>query len=155
MTKKITFGGICTALSAVIMLLSDFLHYNTVFLICAAASLFPLVKIKCGTKWAFITVAAAAAVVFIVGANKMFWLFYLLLSVYAVVKGIIESINRMPLEIFLKLIICAAGMGAVYFIYFGAVPLYLLPAGVIVFFIFDFALSIFVSYISKKTRLFQ
>lgn len=154
MTKNLTFCGICCALSVVLALLTDYFPYNTVFLLCAASALFPLTKIKCGTAYSFTAVSASAIVAFILVGNKVFWLSYTLLSVYAVLKGLIENINKLWAELIIKLsayVLCAAGT---VFLLVPDVAWYVVALGAVIFLIYDFALSLFVGYMRKKLRLF-
>jgi len=155
MTKKITFCGMCTALSVAIVMMTGFFPYNTVFIICAATALFPLAKIKCGSSYSVMCVIAGAAVAFMMMGDKIHWLGYALLSVYSVLKGLIESLNKMWLEILIKLIICLIGIAVFSFIVLKNVLVYTALAGVAGFFIYDVALSVFINYIVKKLRFFK
>jgi len=153
MTKKITFSGMCCAISVVMVLLTNVFQFNTAFLLCIAAAVFPLVKIKCGTSYAAAAVFASCVLSFILLAEKIYVLTFSLLAVYSIIKGIIEKLDRVWLEWVLKLVVYFIGAAAVLKIFMPELLLWGILAGIIIFVIYDVALSIFITFALKKLKL--
>jgi len=152
MAKNITFCGVCCAISVVLLMLTNVLTFNTAFLICAATVVFPLIKIKCGSGFSFAALTAAGLLSFMFLPDKFLWAAFSLIALYSLVKGYIEKIEKLWLEILVKAIIYVAVATAVLNIFPQQIFLVSLSVGGVIFAIYDFALSIFITYIMKKLR---
>lgn len=153
MTKKITFSGMGCAISVVILLLTNIFPFNTAFLLCIATVVFPVIKMKCGTSYAAAAVFASCVLSFVLLAEKIYVLTFSLLAVYSIIKGIIERFDRMWLEWVLKLVVYFIGAAAVLKIFMPGLLLQGILAGVIIFVIYDVALSVFVTFARQKLKL--
>lgn len=153
MTKKITFSGMCCAISVVILIMTNIFQFNTAFLLCAAAAVFPIIKIKCGNGFAFAAVFVSAVLSFILLAEKIYVFTFLLLAVYSVLKGVIETLRKIWLEWLLKLAAYILGTGVILKIFMPVFWIQGILAGLIVFIIYDFALSVFITFARQKLKI--
>ena len=152
MAKNITFCGICCAISVVVLLLTNVLTFNTAVLTCGATVVFPLIKIKCGNGFSFSALAATVLLSFMFLPDKLLWASFSLIAFYSVIKGYIENINILWVEIFAKTVIYILAATVVLNVFPQKFFYAAFFAGGVIFAIYDFALSIFVSYIRKKLR---
>lgn len=155
MAKKISFGGICAALSVASLLLVNVFVTNKIFFTCLATVFIPVCALVCGASWGAASWLAAAAVAFFIVPEKTVWAAFLVLGAYALVKGFIEKINRQLLEWVLKLVFYAAAFGAAVLIFpFPDRLVWLFfGAGAFIFAVYDIALSLGISYLSKKIKI--
>ena len=154
MTKKIAFSGVCTAMALVFMLLTALLPVNTLFLLCVSTVFIPLVLIKCGKTYAVCALIASAALVFIFVPDKILCLEFALLGAYTLCKSLIEKIGVLWAEWAIKLAAYFAVALTVTFLLFKTLEgaLWIVAAGAVIFIIYDIALSVGISYISKKIK---
>ena len=152
MAKNITFCGICCALSIVLLTLTNILPFNTAVLLCAASAVFPIARIKCGAGYALAAAAASALLSFMFLPDKLFWAEFTATAVYAVLKGSIEGLEKLWLEILCKAGFYFAGMSIILKAFIGNVDPLLLAAGAAVFIIYDVFLTFFIGFIRKKVH---
>ena len=152
MAKNITFCGVSVALSVLMLMLTNVLPFNTAVLVCGATVVYPLVKIKCGGGYAFAAFAAGALLSFILLVDKFLWAGFLLLALYSVIKGYIERIVNLPLEILAKAAVYTFGAVIMFSIFRGAAFAAVFVSGAAVFAIYDIFLSFFITFIRKKLR---
>ena len=157
MAKKISFGGICTALSVVCLLLVNIFVTNRIFFTCLATIFIPICVIKCGLPFGIGMWAASSGVAFLIVPDKMVWAAFLVLGGYTLLKGFIEKIPVFAAQWILKLAFYAVSFTAAMFIF----PLsdnkliwIIFGAGAVVFVIYDIVLSMGITYITKKFKLF-
>lgn len=143
-----------SALATVVMLMSYF-PYMT-YAIPAVAGLFIMAAlIETDKKWAFLSFAASAVLVFLSGDPESKFLYIFFFGFYPIVKALIEHLNKRALEWILKFAVFNAAVLSVYLIFakffgfsleefdeFGKYGAYiLLLLGNIVFVIYDIAVS--------------
>jgi len=118
--------------------------------------------IEAGTRWAFIFYGATSLLALFIVPNKLGIIPYILfLGLYGIVKYYIEGIKNMAVEIILKgafFMLCVLGstlivkelfMGDVY----SKFPLWALAmAGLLIFYIYDYAYTRFVIYYETVLR---
>ncbi len=177
-TSRVALGGIFSAVSVLVLLLTIFPFATYALPPLAGAFLIPLV-IECGKKWALCAYAAVSLVaLLIVPDMEAKTLFIVFFGYYPIVKAILESIKNHVCEWLLKLLIFNAaavgGYAILSWIGFSldafridgiSLPLYgflilFLLAGNVIFVIYDIGLTRFLPlYFSRVQpiirRLFQ
>lgn len=156
MAKKISFGGICAALSVVCLLLVNVFATNKIFFTCIATIFIPICVIKCGILTGCAMWVASSAIAFLVVPDKMVWAAFSVLGFYTLLKGYIERLRNMVFEWALKLLYYSISFATAIFVF----PLanysfiwLLFAGGAIVFIIYDIALSFGITYIAKKLKI--
>lgn len=158
----LAFGGICTALSLICLFLGGVISINT-FALMALASVFTgIMYIEGGIKYSVITFVSVSILAFLLPVDKMSFIYYLgFFGYYPIAKGLIERFDKLGLEILVKtilfLVVSFAGIYTINKI-MGIKVSELLPwqlvslAGIVVFHIYDYALSIFFDFYKKRIR---
>lgn len=151
-SQKTAFCGISIAISVMLMGLTAVFTLNKVFFAALSTVVFPLISIRFGRKTAWVAVAAAVLLIFILLPDKLGSVFYGMLAIYSVVKGIVESRFALPREIALKAVCYAAAASVtVIFVHtsFFAV-LYILLFGAAAFAVYDIALTYAISFLNAR-----
>ena len=156
--KDITLGGIMTALSVLVLYLTSILPFNTIALLTIASSFIPVIIIRSNIKTAsFVYIASTILGLFITTPNIVI-MYALFFGIYGLIKYIIEKLNKISLEIILKLLFFNISLIVSILIiklFLGDViinlPIWLLfIVGQVVFLIYDYALTMIITiYINK------
>lgn len=161
MTKasNITKGGIYTALSLLFIYLSNILPTNKFFILIIVSCIIPISILTTSLKNSItIYVSTSLLSLLLLGIKLNVLSYILFFGSYGFIKYYIEKINKLPLEIFLKLVfanICAVIIYFLYTLLFIDVmklkfPVYIfIIAMEIIFLLYDYALTLFISYVSK------
>ncbi|WP_143315373.1 hypothetical protein [Clostridium sp. HBUAS56017] len=159
-TKDITLGGIMVALSIIVLYLTNIITINTFAILTVASCFIPITIIRSNIKTAsFVYIASTIISFFILPTNRaiMYGIFF---GVYGIVKYFIEKINKLPLEILLKLIFF--NIVLVISLFFMSsllgdleikLPMWaLFLAGQVVFLIYDYAITVIISFYLEKFK---
>lgn len=151
-SQKTAFCGVSIAISVMLMGLTAVFTLNKVFFAAVSSAVFPLIAIRFDRKTAWIALAAAVLLIFILLPDKLGAAFYALLGIYSVLKGIIESRCNLPRELTEKAIcyVIAAAF-TIIFVHpnFFAV-LYLLLFSAAAFAVYDIALTYAISFLNAR-----
>lgn len=158
-TSNITKSGLFLALSILIIYLSSIIPNNKAFLLFGASLLIPLCAIVTNLKYALMTYLSASILSLSLFGPFLTVLAYILFfGLYGIIKFYIEKINKISIEIILKLLYFNITLFSSYYIYkliiFHNFNLKYKPIIFIIFqflFLFyDYILSIFIVYLVKK-----
>ncbi len=161
--SRVALGGVLTALSLLLLYLATLVPSGRMGVV-AVAGLVPGVGVVSGGfVTGFLCYAATGLLGFLLLPDKGCALLYvILLGLYPVLKGVIERLRKLPLELVLKLVFFN-GVTSVLFFGFSKLffpllpellhqPLYLYVAGNVVFLIYDFGVSKLITYYVTRIR---
>lgn len=158
-TKKVTLGGILTALTVAILYLASVMPTLRLTACAVSSAIICVMMIKYGTKSSLLVYLAASVVSFVLLPNKMLFVGYaLFFGNYPIIKAYIERIGNIAFEWVVKLIL----FGVYSVIAYGVVTAFfsnvvlpysnsvLLAVVIVIAAIYDIALSLFVSEIRRR-----
>lgn len=102
--KDITLGGILVALTVVTLYLTLLIPTNTIAILTISSLYIPICLVRSNTRTAlFVYIASTIISFFLIPINYslMYGLFF---GIYGLVKHYIERLNKMPIEICIKLV---------------------------------------------------
>lgn len=168
---RIAFSGLVCSLSLVVLFMTGIIPFATYSLPCIAGFLLVTTMVECGDSWAWLSFAAISFLAMILTPDREAALMYIIFfGYYPMVKKYLEMIPSRLLEWASKL---ALFIGAIAGGYFAAVHLFgmeylleeanefgkysllvMLVLGVLVFLLYDIALSrlisVYILYLRKK-----
>lgn len=156
--KEITLSGILTGLTIVILYLNLLLPISTISILTLASLLIPIALIRGSMKSAILVYVSSSIIgLFILPLNIMI-LYILFFGIYGIVKFYIEKINKLPLEIFIKLIFFNIILLLSFFVFKAFIPIEItkLPIEIfliiaeIVFLVYDYALTLLISFYLQR-----
>lgn len=164
---NVAVGGLISAFSLVILLISGIFPYGTYALPLAAGVLLIPIFLEFGVKWSFLVYLSVSLLSLITVADKEAVVLYILLfGYYPFLKAYIERLKNKFLKYLLKLIVFNISAVSAYYIMlfvfnmsseefrlFGVdLPLVFLAVGNLIFLVYDRCLSICVALYFKKYR---
>lgn len=159
-TSNITKGGIYTALSLLFIYLSNILPTNKFFILIIVSCIIPISIITTNFKNSVtIYVATSLLSLLLLGIKLNVLSYIIFFGSYGFVKYYIEKINKLVIEILLKLVfanICAVIIYFFYRLLFVDIinlkfPIALIILAVeIIFLLYDYALTLFISYVDRN-----
>lgn len=159
--KDITLGGILIALTVITLYLNLIIPINTFAILTISSCYVPIAIMRSNIKLGMFVYIASSVIGFLIIPLNIMIPFILYFGSFGLVKFYIEKLKNMPLEIILKLVFSNIMLFIGYFIFTSFVgpipskfPLWiLLIAAQIAFIIFDYALTLIITfYISKFHR---
>lgn len=166
-SSKTALGGIVSALSVTLMMLTGVIPFMTYALPLAAGSLLILMVIEINKRWAFVVYAAVSLLSIFVVPDKEAAVFYVaFFGYYPIIKSALEKHLNIVIEWVVKLIIFNASTVAGYFftIYVLGIPfdetgefgrygiMIMLALANAVFIAYDVMLTRFITLYLKKFR---
>lgn len=158
-SRFIARGGILTAIGVLLLYLSTISPTSKVYILGAASCLIPISVLLTNIRNSFIVYIATSLISFLMLGFKGSVIAYIIFfGLYGFIKYYIERLRNIPLEIILKLIYFNISIGILFSLYkfFFAdllkinLPIYEVVIMLqFVFIIFDYALTLFIDYISK------
>lgn len=158
-TLDLARGGLFTALGVLFIYLSSVIPTSRLYVLGIASCIIPLSILTTNLKTSFLIYISTSILSLLIAGFKGTVLMYIFLfGLYGFVKYYIEKLRNMPFEIILKLIYFNISIGILYYFYtaFFAgelrinLPIYVaLIAFQFVFIIFDYVLTLFISYANK------
>ena len=152
--KEITLSAALIALTIIILYLNLLLPISTLSILTLASLLVPIALMRGSMKSAILVYVASSIIGFFILPINIIILYILFFGIYGIVKYYIEKINKLPLEILIKLIF----FNIIFFISFFVFKLFIkieittLPIWLfwivaqIVFLVFDYALTLLISF---------
>ena len=155
-SNKLAIGGISVALSLVILYLTNIIPINTLAILTIASSVIPISLIKTDIKTSIMVyiVTSVCSFMFLPITYSIMYIF--LFGVYGIIKSFIERLHNTPIEIILKLVYFNIILIIGYFVLpslLGNIKISLFIAFIssnIVFLIYDYALTIVITYFITK-----
>ena len=156
--KEITLSAILVALTNIILYLNFLLPISTISILTLASLLIPIALIKGSIKSAFLVYIASSIIGFFILPINIILLYILFFGIYGIVKYYIEKLNKLYLEIFCKIIFCNISLFISIFEFksFIAIEITKLPLWLLwiiaqpVFLIFDYALTLLISFYMQR-----
>ncbi|MBS5884683.1 MAG: hypothetical protein E6300_10370 [Clostridium sp.] len=156
--KEITLSAILVALTNIILYLNFLLPISTISILTLASLLIPIALIKGSIKSAFLVYIASSIIGFFILPINIILLYILFFGIYGIVKYYIEKLNKLYLEIFFKMIFFNISLFISIFIFksFIAIEITKLPLWLLwiiaqpVFLIFDYALTLLISFYMQR-----
>lgn len=157
-TKNLTIGGISIALSLVILYLSTIISINTIAILTVASSIIPITIIKSDIKTSILVYIITSILSFFFLPINYSLLYILLFGIYGITKYFIEKINKLPLEIILKLVFFNIMLGIGYLLMDSLLNMInlrlslwiLIIIAQFAFLIYDYALTIIISFYLQR-----
>ncbi|WP_139905244.1 hypothetical protein [Clostridium thermarum] len=157
---NIARGGLLIALTVLLIYISSVSPTSKLTILTVASAMIPYSIMITGVKNSFIVYAATSILSFILTASKAEPVAYILLfGLYGFIKYYVESINKVLLEIILKLVYFNATFFILYSLYTELftspinikLSIYvLIAAAQVVFFIYDYAMTVVINYIRRR-----
>lgn len=157
-SKDIAYLGVLLGLNQLFIILSSVIETNTLILFGAAALIVGVVIVEFGGKSGILFYVASCFLGFVLTFNKIEIITYIMFfGIYSIIKYIIEKkIENKAIEIIIKFIYFNVTLLAMYFIVNRFITIKLfwwMIIGVqIIFFIYDYAFTIFINYYMNKIR---
>ncbi len=156
--KEITLSAVLTALTIVILYLNLILPISTISILTLASLLIPVALIRGSMKSAIFVYIASSIIGFFILPINIIILYILFFGIYGIVKFYIEKINKLPLEIFIKIIFFNIILFLSFFVFKAFIPVEItkLPIWLfliisqIVFLVFDYALTLLISFYLQR-----
>lgn len=156
--KEITVSAILVALTCLILYLNVLLPISTLSILTLASLLIPIALIRGSAKSAFLVYLASSIIGFFILPINIVLLYTLFFGIYGIVKYYIEKLNKLYLEIFFKIIFFNIALFILLFIFksFVAIEITKLPLWLLwiiaqpVFLIFDYALTLLISFYMQR-----
>ena len=158
-SKYIAESGLFVALTVVVLYATSLFSISTLSLLTIASCLIPISIIRTSIKNTILVYIASSILSFILIPKINIALYYtLFFGIYGIVKYFIEKTRKIPLEILLKLISFNILLGITYLItksflsvIYPSISLWLLwIAAQVVFLIYDYALTLAISFFLRR-----
>ena len=157
-SRHIAESGILIGATLVILYATSILPISTLSVLTLASCLIPISIIRLSIRDAILVYISSSLLSFFILPIKMFIYYALFFGIYGIIKYFIEKLNKIPLEILLKLISFNILLCLIYFIainFLGNIvikfPLYLLwIVSQIAFIIYDYALTLIISFYLQR-----
>ncbi|EKQ53042.1 MULTISPECIES: hypothetical protein [unclassified Clostridium] len=152
--KYIAENGILVALTLVVLYATSILPISTLSILTIASCLIPISIIRTSIKGTMLVYLASSVLSFFLVPTNIALYYTLFFGIYGIIKSFIERLKNLPIEILLKLIAFNILLAIMYFVisnFLGILnikyPLYLLwIISQIVFLIYDYALTLIISF---------
>jgi hypothetical protein len=157
MSKKIAYAGILLAINIILLMLTNIIPINTLFIMGLASLPISIVIMEFGLSIGVIFYMGSAVLSFLVMANKFQYLIYIFtFGIYGIVKYLCEKYKSIYFEYALKILFANLAVVILYFILreFVLIPvnLFTIIAFEIIFLIYDRVYSSFIDYYNERIR---
>lgn len=158
--KNITLGGISIALGVVILYLTNIMPISTISTLTVASCIIPIVIIRGNIKTSILVYLLTSIISFLILPLNHSIMYILLFGIYGIIKYFIEKLNKLTLEIIIKLIFFNIVLAIGYFIFNVFVPnsnfkfpiWIAIIAAQFVFLIYDYAMTLVITYYIKRFK---
>lgn len=152
--KELTVSAALTALTIVILYLNLLLPISTISILTLASALIPVALIRGSIKSSVLVYISSSIIGFFMLPINITLLYVLFFGIYGIIKYFIEKINKLPIEIILKIIFFNIILSLSIFVFnsFVEIEITKLPMTLLfivaqpVFLIYDYALSLLISF---------
>lgn len=158
-TRKITRGGLFTALSLLCVYISTIIPTSKLYLLGIASCILIISVITTGIKNSIIVyVATSVLCIILIGIKWNVLAYVILFGSYGFMKYYIERLNNLVLETILKLVFFNVAVLIIYYLFIlllGTKPNVKIPLAFAyimlqpIFLICDYAITLFISYMRK------
>lgn len=161
-SKIISLSGVYIALSVIMVYISSIIIGSKLFLLGCASAIIPLAVITIGKRNAFwVYISSSILLLILIPKKGTFVAYITFFGIYGLIKYFIEKLNKIPLEIFLKLIFFNLCLLLYYYLFktlLGFTPKINIPYKYavlmmqFVLLLYDYALTLFINYIYKRIQ---
>lgn len=158
----LVFGGICTALSIILLTVSTYIHINTFAILALCSALVGVVQIEGGTKYSLLTFFSTSVLLLVMPVDRLNLIYYAgFFGYYPVIKFFVERLSDIKKELVIKtvifLILSFLGVWILKDFLSAGVSekinwKWIALLGVVLMHVYDYALSIFFAFYEKKIR---
>lgn len=157
MSKKVAYGGVLLAINMILLLLTNTLPINTLFLMGLASLPISIVIMEYGPRSGVAFYIACIVLGFIVMTSKIQWFLYVFtFGIYGLIKYIIEQDRPIYLEYILKILFANIVVVILYLILrtFVYIPVNLVTIMLfqVAFIFYDYAYTSFIEYYNTKIK---
>lgn len=157
MSKKIAYSGILLAVNILLLLMTNIIPINTMFLMGLSSLPISIIIMEYRVKTGIVFYIASVILSFIIIQNKVQWVMYVLtFGVYGLIKYFIERGRPVYVELLLKL--CFANIVLIVLCIL-LKTLVVIPINIITilgfqlaFVIYDYVYSLFIDYYNEKLK---
>lgn len=157
-SRYIAESGLLVALTLVILYTTSVIPISTLSILTVASCLIPISIIRTSIKNTILVYIASSVLSFFLVPPNIAIYYTLFFGVYGIIKYFIEKAKNIPIELLLKLIAFNILLGIIYFIATSflvvispELPLWILwLAAQIVFLVYDYALTLVISFFLKR-----
>lgn len=157
MSRKVAYGGILLALNIILLMLTNIVPINTLFLMGLASLPISIVIMEYGQKMGVAFYIGSAVLSFIVMADKAQYVLYIFtFGIYGLIKYALERYKSIYVEFALKLVFANIIVAILYFL---LKPFVFIPVNIVtvvafqvVFVVYDYMYSSFIDYYNDKIR---
>lgn len=161
-SKNMAESGVLVALTLIVLFSTSILSISTLSIMTIASCIIPIAIIRTSIKNAILVYIASSILSFMLVPTNIAIYYTLFFGIYGIFKYFIEKAKNMPLEILLKLISFNLLLGITYlvtktflsFVYPSISLLILWLAAQVVFLIYDYALTLAISFFLKRINKF-
>ena len=157
-SKYIAESGLLVSLTLVILYATSIIPISKLSILTVASCLIPISIIRTSIKNTILVYVASSVLSFFLVPTNIALYYTLFFGVYGIIKYLIEKAKNNPIELFLKLISFNILLGIIYLITKSFLiistsnfPLWIIwLAAQIVFLIYDYALTLVISFFLKR-----
>ncbi|MBC8060643.1 MAG: hypothetical protein H7Y18_08250 [Clostridiaceae bacterium] len=158
---NIAKGGLFTALTIIFLYISAIVPTSRLSFMALAAAMIPISIISTNVRNSFAVYAASSLLSLLLSLRGTAFMYIVFFGLYGFVKYYVERLRRAILEIVLKLLFFNSSLYLIYLIYtlftLGlprvSIPLYYIIAILqVVFIIYDYAMTVIISYMNKRLK---
>jgi hypothetical protein len=157
--NNITRGGIYTALTVLIIYISNIAPTSKLSLLALASAIIPLAILTTNVKTAILVYVASSLLCFLLSLGGVAIIYALFFGIYGLAKYYIERLRKLPIEYLLKFLFFNLSFSIMYLFYkllfleFVKIdfPIYIIVLILeVAFFVYDYALTTIITYINKR-----
>jgi hypothetical protein len=157
--NNLTRGGIYTALTVVLVYMSNIAPTSKLSLLALASVIIPLAILTTNVKTAVLVYAASSLLCFLLNLGGVAIIYTLFFGLYGIAKYYIEKLRKLPIELILKFLVFNLSFSVMYFFYkllftelvpmnFSVYIIVLILE--VAFFIYDYAMTSMIAFINQK-----
>lgn len=156
--KNTTLSALLISLTIVLLALNTILPISTISILTVTSSIIPIAIIKTSVRNSILIYISSSLLGLLLLPKDTVILYIMFFGIYGLIKFFIEKLNNLYFEIPLKIIFSSLVLLVYYFVFNSFInlsnidlPLYLIFIGAnIAFLIYDYALTMLISYYIEK-----
>jgi len=156
--KNTTLSALLVSLTIVLLALNTILPISTISILTVTSAIIPIAIIKTSVRNSILIYISSSLLGLLLLPKDIVILYIMFFGIYGLIKFFIEKLNNLYFEIPLKIIFSSLVLLVYYFVFNSFInlsnidlPLYLIFIGAnIAFLIYDYALTMLISYYIEK-----
>lgn len=160
-SQSIAKGGLLSALTVILIYLSNIIPTSKLTILTIASALIPLAILSIGVRNAFVVYLVSTILSLFLGLKGSAMVYGIFFGTYGFIKYYLEGLKKATLELPLKIIFFNICLFLSYFIYKSlflqipniSYPIYIVLIGIqVAFIVYDYALTIIIAFINRNLR---